>query len=157
MGLAESSEHYAEMAQEAGTKKEAAHYWSLYKESMIAMTGDVNMFRKKSTPTSRPSRALVRTLKKCTCGANGIKWSRKEKEYIMDCEHKDPGSYSGHFKDGLFVKKCWCGIESKPQKIGKVVMFSCKCGKNTGWHFSNSDARDEWNNIQDEKGKSDEA
>jgi hypothetical protein len=147
MGLAEQAEHLAEMAEEAETKKEANHYWSLYRETMIAMTGDKNLFRKKPTPTSKPSKALIRTLTKCSCGNSGWGWKRKYKKYVMECGHD--GGYSGYFKDGLLVQKCnQCGVESSPQNVGEIVMFYCKCGKKTDWHFSNSEARDEWNNIQ---------
>lgn len=153
LDLARQAEHWAEMAAEAETKKESREYWGRYREVMIQMTGDKNLFRKKPSPTSKPSIALRRTIKKCPCGFGSIQWQRKIKRYVMKCGH-DSG-YSGHFENGLIVRKCHqCGVESEPQKVGEIVKFSCKCGRETGWHLSNSEARDEWNkNINNEEEK----
>lgn len=143
--LAMQAEHYAEMAAEAETKKEANEYWKRYREVMIQMTGDKSLFRKKPCATSKPSIALRRTIKKCPCGVGAFRWQRKYKDYIMKCGHDS--STQGNFKDGLMIKKCLqCGETSEPQRIDYVVKFSCKCGRETGWHFSNAEARDEWNN-----------
>jgi len=154
--LVNYAEHCAEMAAEASTAKEEKHWWSEYRKAMVEATGDKNLFRKKPTGTSKPSKALIRTLSKCDCGeSNGWRWKCEEKEYVMSCGHDN--GYSATFHESntdkkiiLVRRKCHiCGVESEKQRVGKVVMFSCsKCGKKTEWHFSNSEARDEWNNIQ---------
>jgi len=146
LDLARMAEHWAEMAAEAETKREANEFWKRYREVMILMTGDKNLFRRKPKPTSKPSIALRRTIEKCPCGSGGIRWSRKYKQYIMKCGHDS--STEGKFENGLLIKKCLqCGIVSEPQRIDYIVQFSCKCGRTTGWHFSNAEARDEWNML----------
>lgn len=143
----EYAEHCAEMAGEAETKKEEAYWWREYRKAMIKVTGDPNLFRKKRDLTGRPSRDLQRTLLHCPC--KKIQWLRKTFEYKDTSECSGCSSHNLQWKGGLQKKTCiHHGKDSGWQEVGPRVQFKCPtCGIETGWHQSNSAARDEWNEL----------
>lgn len=98
--LAEHAEYCVEMANEAETKKEEAYWWAQYRETMIELTGNKNLFRKKRQMNNRPSKALIRTILPCKCGSKGFKW-RKE--------------------NGLVKLFCQCGISTGDHKTNSAA------------------------------------
>ena len=87
--LALRAEHLAKLAGEAETKKEAAAYWREYRQIMIRLTGDPNLFKRPKNPVARPSKALIRTIRPCVCGSSGCSWKlegEKVKLFCKKCE-----------------------------------------------------------------------
>ena len=147
------AESLAERMDEAETQAERKLYEEQYKQIMCRVMGNPNLFRKKPSKTNKPSRHMRRTLKPCKkCGETKITWCRKIFEYEYKCGH-DQRIQSIKHKDGKEFSKCYhCGEDSGWQEVGPLVKFSCQCGYETGFHKTNSLARDEWNDMPTEKG-----
>jgi hypothetical protein len=144
-GSAYRAEWLAEMAHEAETKAEADEYWKAYRQEMISVTGDKNLFRKPPCYTNKPSKSIIRTISPCSCGSKQFKWQRKDFEY----PHCNCGSQQANgFNDGYAEYKCSCGKINGKHRVGVWVKFTCpECERETDWHKKNSLARDEWNDT----------